>query len=95
MHQEMIGVGLQRCTRLVAVTGVGLLQLVPAEEGSFLLLAEVRSLLQEPVRDPTLADPFKIREAGVTRRKPHLIIPIGFSDAHLLPEQPLPGRCVC
>lgn len=27
------------------VTWVGFLQLVPAEEGSFLLLAEVRSLL--------------------------------------------------
>lgn len=40
------------------VTRVGLLQLVPAEEGSFLLLAEVGALLQEPVGDPTLTDPW-------------------------------------
>lgn len=41
------------------VTGVGLLQLVPAKEGPFLLLAEVRSLLQEPVGDPALTDPWR------------------------------------
>lgn len=41
------------------VTRVGLFQLVPAEEGSFLLLAEVRPLLQEPVGDPTLTDPWR------------------------------------
>lgn len=40
------------------VTRVGFLQLVPAEEGSFLLLAEVGALLQEPVGDPTLTDPW-------------------------------------
>lgn len=46
------------------VTRVGLLQLVPTEEGSFLLLAEVRSLLQEPVGDPTLADPWRKRNGA-------------------------------
>jgi len=39
------------------VTGIGLFQLVPAKEGPFLLLAEVGSLLQEPVGDPALTDP--------------------------------------
>lgn len=43
---------------MLRVTRVGLLQLVPAEEGSFLLLAEVGALLQEPVGDPTLTDPW-------------------------------------
>lgn len=42
-------------------TWVGLLQLVPTEEGSFLLLAEIRSLLQEPVGNPTLADTWRKR----------------------------------
>lgn len=46
------------------VTRVGLLQLVPTEEGSFLLLTEVRSLLQEPVGDPTLADPWRKRNGA-------------------------------
>lgn len=41
---------------MLRVTRVGLLQLVPAEEGSFLLLAEVGALLQEPVGDATLTD---------------------------------------
>lgn len=44
------------------VTRVGFLQLVPAEEGSFFLLAEVGALLQEPVGDPTLTDPWTDRE---------------------------------
>lgn len=42
------------------VTGVRLLQLVPAKEGPFLLLAEVRPLLEEPVGDPTLTDPWRM-----------------------------------
>lgn len=46
------------------VTGVGLLQLVPTEEGSFLLFAEVWSLLKEPVGDPALADPWRETKGG-------------------------------
>lgn len=46
-------------------TWVGLLQLVPTEEGSFLLLAEIRSLLQEPVGNSTLADTWRKRSGVI------------------------------
>lgn len=89
---------LQECMLEAGVTRVGLLQLVPAEEGSFLLLTEVRSLLQEPVGDPTLADSFTIREPG-HQEEPTLDYKHWFNcwwvDAYPLPERPLPGRCVC
>ena len=43
---------------LLGITRRGLLQLVPAEEGAFLLFAEVRALLQQPVGDTTLTDTY-------------------------------------
>lgn len=39
-----------------SVTGVRSFQLVPTEESPLLLLTQVRSLLQKPVGNPTLAD---------------------------------------
>lgn len=93
------------------VTRVGLLQLVPAEEGSFLLLAEVWSLLQEPVRDPTLADPWRKRNearsvSSVGRMFAGMSTlsggdSVGLTevadedDTHPLPERPRPGRSAC
>lgn len=95
----------------VRVTRVGLLQLVPAEEGSFLLLAEVRALLQEPVGDPTLADPWmeRSRVRSIQKEGWDLLhtptnsvgqlqgsfVGPDVAYTNLLPEQPPPGRCVC
>lgn len=46
----------------LAITRRGLFQLVPAVESSLLLLAQVWSLLQEPVWDPALTDTLKHRQ---------------------------------
>lgn len=45
-----------------ALTRAALLQLIPSEEGSFLLLAEVRSLLQQPVGNAALTNSCKRTE---------------------------------
>lgn len=47
-----------------SLTGVGPLQLVPAEEGPLLLLAQVGALLQEPVGDATLADAWRVEKGA-------------------------------
>lgn len=40
-------------------TRCGFLQRVPAVEGPLLLVAQVGAVLQQPVGDPALADPWK------------------------------------
>lgn len=45
----------------------GFLQRVPAVEGPLLLLAQVGTMLQQPVGDPALADPWKAASQRITK----------------------------
>ena len=49
-------------------TWCGFLQRIPAVEGPLLLLAQVGAVLQQPMRDPALADAWKAARHQITKR---------------------------
>lgn len=60
-----MGVALRASNEAVC-TWCGFLQNVPAVEGSLLLLAQVGAVLQQPMGDPALTDPWKEARHRIT-----------------------------
>lgn len=73
------------CWRGLLLTWCGFLQRVPAVEGPLLLLTQIGAVLQQPMRDPALADTWNAARHRVTTER--------FAPSTgAICRQPCPGR---